>query len=108
MCCALIRGAFGDTEKARRTLTTPPSATRSARRAHAVVSLQASAADPRGVTSIRHYTVIRDNPVVAHGRRNDPIASQFLVMRCPPNYPIFASWQWPLHPGCSLEAIDMT
>ena len=38
--------------------------------------------------SIRHYTVIRDNPVVAYGRRNNPIASQFLVMRCPPASPI--------------------
>jgi len=44
----------------------------------------------------------------AHGRGNDPIASPCLVRRCPPVSPLFASWQWPLHPGCSLEALDMT
>jgi len=27
----------------------------------------------------------------AHGRRNDPIASPFHGMRCPPVYPLFAS-----------------
>jgi len=47
-------------------------------------------------------------PGGAHGRRNDPIASQCLVMRCPPVSPLFASWQWLLRTGCSLEAIDMT
>src|SRR6266571_8620795 len=44
----------------------------------------------------------------AHGRRNDPIASPFHGMRCPPASPLFASWPWLLHTGCSLEAIDMT
>src|SRR5215471_3114232 len=34
------------------------------------------------VTPIRHHLAIRDNSVVAHVRRNDPSASQFLVMRC--------------------------
>src|SRR5713101_9160176 len=29
-------------------------------------------------------------------------------MRGPPVYPIFASWPWLLHTGCSLEALDMT
>jgi hypothetical protein len=29
-------------------------------------------------------------------------------MHCPPIHPIFASWPWLLHTGCSLEAIDMT
>src|SRR5216683_6070669 len=41
-----MRGARGDTERAHGTFTTPPSAARSARRIHAVVSLQASMADP--------------------------------------------------------------
>src|SRR5712691_6780302 len=41
-----MRGARGDTERARGTSTTPPSAARSARRAPAGVSLQASMADP--------------------------------------------------------------
>ena len=47
-------------------------------------------------------------PGGAHGRSNDPIASPFHVMRCPPVSPLFASWQWLLHTGCSLEALDMT
>ena len=42
----VIRGARGDTERARETSTTPPSAARSARRAHAGASLQASTAAP--------------------------------------------------------------
>src|SRR5262245_7249093 len=29
-------------------------------------------------------------------------------MRCPPASPLFASSPWLLHPGCSLETIDMT
>ena len=48
------------------------------------------------------------HPGGAHGRRNDPITSQCLVMRCPPVSPLFASWPWLLHTGCSLEALDMT
>ena len=44
-------------------------------------------------------------PGGAHGRRNDPIASPFPVMRCPLVSPLFASWPWLLHTGCSLEAI---
>jgi hypothetical protein len=32
----------------------------------------------------------------------------FLVMRCPPASPLFASWPWLLHTGCSLEALDRT
>src|SRR5229473_3685931 len=46
MPCALIRGALGDPERARETYTTPPSAARSARCAHAGASLQTSTADP--------------------------------------------------------------
>src|SRR6266567_2996580 len=62
---------------------------------------------PRSCTAQASY---RDqgHPSGAHGRRNDPIASQFHVMRCPPVYPLFASWQWLLHTGCSLEALAMT
>src|SRR5205807_571307 len=37
------------------------------------------------------------HPGGAHGRRNDPIASPCLVMRCPPVSPLCASWQWLLH-----------
>jgi len=29
-------------------------------------------------------------------------------MRCLPVSPIFASWPWLVHTGCSLEALDMT
>src|SRR2546426_3765762 len=43
---ALIRGARGDTERARETSTTPPSAARAARCAHAGASLQTSTAAP--------------------------------------------------------------
>ena len=52
---------------------------------------------PRGVAPIRHHIAIRDNSVVAHVRRNDPSASQFLVMRCLPASPLFASCPWPRH-----------
>src|SRR6267143_3593473 len=41
-----IRSALGDTERARETSTTPPSAARSARCAPAGASLQTSTADP--------------------------------------------------------------
>ena len=47
-------------------------------------------------------------PGVTHGRSNAPIASQCFVRRCPRVHPLFASWPWLLHTGCSLEAIDMT
>ena len=47
--CASIRGARGDPERARGTSTTPPSAARAARRAHAGVSLQASMAAPEAL-----------------------------------------------------------
>src|SRR2546421_12420845 len=46
MRCACIRGALGDTERARETSTTLPSAARSARRTRALVSQRASTADP--------------------------------------------------------------
>ena len=62
---------------------------------------------PRRCTDQAPYRAL-GHPGGAHGRRNDPIASQCHVLRCPPVYPIFASWQWLLHTGCSLEALDMT
>ena len=46
---------------------------------------------PRGVAPLRHHTARRDTPVAPHGRRNDPIASNSLVRRCPPASPLFAS-----------------
>jgi hypothetical protein len=57
---------------------------------------------PRSCTD---QTPSRDQgqPGGAHGRRNAPIASPFHVMQCPPVYPLFASWPWLLHTGCSLE-----
>ncbi len=63
---------------------------------------------PVGVAPVSHHTVLRDHPVVAHGRRNDASAAQFLVMRCPPGCPLFASWPWLRHTGGSLEVIDRT
>ena len=62
---------------------------------------------PRSCTDQAPYRDL-GHPGGAHRRRNDPIASQFHGMRCQPVYPIFASWQWLLHTGCSLEALDMT
>ena len=47
--CAIIHGARGDTERARGTATTPPSAVRSARCTHAVVSRWGSTADPEAL-----------------------------------------------------------
>src|SRR5262245_32720782 len=63
---------------------------------------------PRGVAPLRPPLAIRDTPVSAHGRRNDPIASPGHGMRCPLVSPLFASWSWLLHTGSSLEAIDIT
>ena len=65
--------------RARETSTTPSSAVRSARCARAGASLQTATAGPRGIAPIRHPLAIRDTPVVAHGRRNDPSASQLVV-----------------------------
>src|SRR2546426_9439726 len=69
---ALIRGALGDTERARETYTTPPSAARSARCAHAGASLQTSTADPEEVAPIRQPIAIRDIPGGAHGGETTP------------------------------------
>jgi probable HAF family extracellular repeat protein len=62
---------------------------------------------PRCCTDQAPYRA-QGQPGGAHGGSNDPIASPFHGMRCPPASPIFASWQWLLNTGCSLEAIDMT
>src|SRR5207244_6591730 len=104
--CAIMHGARGDTERARETSTTPPSATRSARGAQAGASLQTSTAAPEEVHRSGPLSRSR-TPGGAHGRRNDPIASPCHGMRCPPGHPLFASWPWLLHTECSLEAIDM-
>ena len=69
---------------------------RSARRAPAVVSRQASTADPRsGTAQAPHRT--QDPPVGAYGRSNATIAHQVLWTRCPHGGPLFASWPWPRH-----------
>jgi hypothetical protein len=79
---------------------------RAAQGAQAGASLQTSTADPEELH--RSGTLLRlGQPGGRHGRRNDPIASSCLVMRCPPVSPLFASWQWLLHTGCSLEALDI-
>src|SRR5215831_1676959 len=102
-----MHGARGDTERARETSTTPPSAARSARCAQARASLQTSTAAPeewhRSGTLKRSRT-----PWWCTRERNDPIASPCHGMRGLPAHPIFASWPWLPHTGCSLEAIDMT
>src|SRR5712691_9391293 len=50
----------------------------------------------------------QEHPGSVLRRRNDPIASLCHGMRCPPVHPLFASWPWLPHTGCSLETIDMT
>jgi hypothetical protein len=61
--CALIRGARGDPERARRTSTTPPSAARSARCAHAGASLQASMA----CISLRYLSRLHQSALLRAG-----------------------------------------
>src|SRR5215813_8970399 len=107
MRCALIGGALDYTERVRKTSPTLSSAARSARCARAGASLQTSRLTPRSCTA-QALSRAQGQPDGAHGRRNDAIASPCLVMRCSPVSPIFASLQWLLHTGCSLEAIDMT
>src|SRR4029453_17455016 len=63
---------------------------------------------PRGVAPLQAPSRDQGHPGGAHGRRNDPLASPCHGMRCPLVSLLFASWQWLLHTGCSLEAIDMT
>jgi hypothetical protein len=52
---------------------------------------------PRGVAPLRPSSALRDNPVARPGGSNNPIASPFHGMRCPPASPLFASWPWPRH-----------
>src|SRR5215468_4662209 len=49
MRCAIIHGVGGDTERARETETTPPSAARSACCAHARTSLQTATVTPEAL-----------------------------------------------------------
>src|SRR6266446_3967257 len=63
---------------------------------------------PHEVAPVTHPPAMRDTHGVAHGRRHDPIAASFLVMRGPHGGPLFASSFWPRYTGCSLEALDMT
>src|SRR5215471_1020686 len=62
---------------------------------------------PRGVAPLWHPLASRDTPV-AHTEENDPMASPYHRMRCPPASPLFASWPWLLNTGCSLEVRDIT
>src|SRR5262245_55263066 len=102
-----MRGARGATQRARATRTTPPSAARSARGPPAGASLQMSTAAPGSCTA---QAPARDlgHPGGAPGRRHDPLASPCRVMGGPFVSPLFASWAWLLHTGCSWEAVDMT
>ena len=59
--------------------------------AHAGVSLQTSMADPEAVAPIRPHIAIRDNAVIAHVRSTTPRDSPYLVIRCLPASPLFAS-----------------
>ena len=95
--CAGMHGVHGAPERARGMSTTPPSAVRSARRTRAGVSQRASTADRE-----------QGHPGGCTREEKRPQRITCLVMRCSPVSPIFASLQWLLHTGCSLEAIDMT
>src|SRR6266446_1970809 len=77
--CTLIGGTLGDTWRACGTYTTPPSTARAARRARAAASRPASTADPEGLHPSSTTQRLRDNPVVAHVRRNNTIAAEFLL-----------------------------
>src|SRR6266446_6815973 len=69
--------------------------------------MQTSTADPEVLH--RSGTLSRSGTTRWRTREvNGPIASPFHGMRCPLASPIFASWPWLLHTGCSLETIDMT
>src|SRR5262245_55226718 len=106
MRCAVMHGAHGDTNRARGTSTTPPSAVRSAHRAPAGASRQVSTADPEALH--RSGTTPRaGTPRWPHTGGETPHRFIFLVMRCPPL--LFSP---PGHglatTGCSSEVIDMT
>jgi hypothetical protein len=93
--------------RTRETSTTPPSAARSA----VAPVRERHCKSPRLTPEALHRsgTLSRSgHPGGAYGRSNDPSASPFHGMRCPPVPPLFASWPWLLHTECSLEALDMT
>ena len=52
---------------------------------------------PRGVAPLRPARALRDTPVARPGGSNNPLASPFHGMRCPPASPLVASWPWPRH-----------
>src|SRR5262249_28280465 len=43
-----------------------------------------------------------------HAARCRCLSGAYHMMRCPPASPLCASWPWPRHIGCLLEALDMT
>jgi hypothetical protein len=45
---------------------------------------------------------------VEHVGRHDPIAQSFRLPQCPRGCHLFASSNWPVDTGCSLEAIVIT
>ena len=94
-------------ERARVSWAELPSDARSARRAECWSVPAGVHGSPGGVSLIRHHIAIRDHAVVPHVRSNAPSASPFLVRRCPPASPRFASCPWPLNTGCVFEALDM-
>jgi hypothetical protein len=63
---------------------------------------------PRWVAPIKRHPELRANQGVEYVRCHDIIAAQFLVMRGPHGYHIFASVLWPCRTGYSSEPIDMT
>ena len=63
---------------------------------------------PRWVAPIKRPPELRANQGVEYVRCHDIIAAQFLVMRGPHGYHIFASVLWPCRTGYSSEPIDMT
>ena len=59
---------------------------------------------PRRVTPIRHPLAIKDTPVAHTGE--ETTSSPHHATGCTATRPpLFASWPWFLHTGCSLEAI---
>jgi hypothetical protein len=94
--CAGMRGARGDPERTRGTSTTPPSATCSPQRTHAVVSRQASAAVPEALYCVG--TTPGSGQTGGRTREEKrPNCFTFLVIRGLPISPLFASWPWPRH-----------
>ena len=90
------RGTWRHREGARATSTTPPSAARVQ-----PASGESVTADVHGCPEAWHRsgTLSRSRtPWWRTRERNDPIASPFHGIRCPPVHPIFvSSWQWLPH-----------